>query len=584
MLYLNNKQTSIESLNSQPIFKSIKIINEKKISTLQIVIDSDKGLWGFGERFDNLNQKGLVRENKVFEKFTNQGDKTYLPIPFFLSNDFGIYIDTFEVFNIYSTIKKDKNIISIPSDLNQRDIYIFIGTPKEQLKAFLSLKGDVVVPPIWSFGPWMSANRWNNQELVLEMARKSKALGFFHTVIVVEAWSDEATFYSFNDKSLWPNPKEMIKELKNLGLHLILWQVPVLKKLNNNEHNQLHEKDCEYAINNNLVVKKSDGSVYTIPKDRWFEESMIPDFTNPETKKWWFNKRQYLLDMGVDGFKTDGGEFIYDDDIIFFDGSTGKEMRNKYPLSYTQAYYEALGKDKVLFSRSGYTSSWQTPIHWAGDQMSTFKELKHQLIAGLNASVSGIFFWSFDIAGFAGEMPSKELYLRAFSLGTFSPIMQWHSEPLGGQFSKIMKSKDAINDRSPWNIAKIYNDDNILEITKSFTTLREKIIPYLYEEALYSKDNCVALMKPLFYSHPKDKNVFDIEDEFYLGRSLLVAPIVNENQVERSIYIPEGNWFDCQLKIKIEGKSYIQRKYSLAEIGLFINLDTNYSKLKNILI
>ncbi len=580
MIYLDKKIIEKDKLEKLNIFKAVAIYEDK----LQISLDKANGLWGFGERFDYLNQKGLVRENHVYEKFTNQGNQTYLPIPFFLSNNFGVFIDTDYVFEIKSTIKSDETLVEIFINTEDVDIHIFIGNPKKQVQSFLSLNEEVVLPPKWCFGPWMSANRWNSQELVLEMARKNKELGFFHTALVIEAWSDEATFYKFNDESLWPNPKKMIEELNSLGLNLVLWQIPVFKKLEEGRVNETHQKDCKYAIENNLVVKKADGSPYTIPKGRWFEGSMVPDFTNPETVDWWFSKRKYLLDMGVKGFKTDGGEFIYDDEAYFFDGSTGREMKNKYPLSYTKAYYKNLGEDRVLFSRAGYMNSWQTPVYWGGDQMSQWSELKHQIIAGLNASVSGIFYWGFDIAGFAGAMPTKELYLRAFLVGTFTPIMQWHSEPIGGQFAEFMKSEDAINDRSPWNIADLYKDDSIIDITRNCCLMREKLLPYLTSEAKYSKENLVPMMKPMFFEHNQDKKACEIDDQYYLGRSLLVAPILQESQKTREIYLPEGKWYDCQTKEKLDGNTSINRKYSLSEIGLFINLDTDFSLLKGILI
>lgn len=581
MLYLNNEKTTIEQLNVTALFKSVKTTDN---NNLIITISKDKGLWGFGERFDYLNQKGLQRDNEVYEKFTNQGNQTYLPIPFFLSNDFGVFIDTPLVFSITSTLCENENTIEINADFKEVDIHIFKGTPKEQIRDFLKLNASPVLPPKWCFGPWMSANRWNSQEVVLEMAKINKELGFYHTAIVIEAWSDEATFYTFNNKELWPNPKKMVKTLNDHDLKVILWQIPVFKKLDEGQVSPLHDEDCKYAVENNLVVTKKDGSPYTIPMGRWFEGSMIPDFTNPDTNKWWFEKRQYLLDMGVSGFKTDGGEFIYSDDTHFFDGSTGKEMKNKYALSYTKAYYEAMGEDKVLFSRAGYLNSWQTPVHWAGDQLSIWSELKQQLIAGLNASVSGIFYWGFDIAGFAGAMPSKELYLRSFLLGTFSPIMQWHSEPIGGQFSEIVKSKDAINDRSPWNMASLYQDNTILEITRNCCNLRKKLLPYIYSEAEFSKNNLQPLMRPLFFEHPDDSKAAEIDDQYYLGRSLLVAPILEQNKEEREIYLPKGNWYDCQLKKKVDGNTYIKRKFTLSEIGLFINLHTDYTLLKDILV
>ena len=170
--------------------------------------------------------------------------------------------------------------------------------------------------------------------------------------------------------------------------------------------NHQNDLDREDAVKRSLCIHNLDGTPYKIPEGHWFPGSMIPDFTNPETCKTWFGKRQYLLDMGVDGFKTDGGEFVCTDEVSFYDGSTGKESRNCYPQQYTKAYTKFLGDNHVLFSRAGYMGQHTTPCHWGGDQQSTNDELRHVLSAGLSAALSGILFWGFDLAGFAGPLPT----------------------------------------------------------------------------------------------------------------------------------------------------------------------------------
>lgn len=108
-------------------------------------------------------------------------------------------------------------------------------------------------------------------------------------------------------------------------------------------------------------MHNADGSPYTIPAGHWFAGSMIPDFTNPETVHSWFARRQYLLEMGVDGFKTDGGEFVCDPSVRFADGSTGRQGINGYAQSYTAAYSDFIGPGRVLFSRAGYAGQHTTP-------------------------------------------------------------------------------------------------------------------------------------------------------------------------------------------------------------------------------
>ncbi len=169
--------------------------------------------------------------------------------------------------------------------------------------------------------------------------------------------------------------------------------------------------------------------------------------------------------MGVEGFKTDGGEFLFDSTARMHDGTTGLETHNLYPAQYVGAYHRFLkqnGVNGVTFSRADYTGAHTRPLHWAGDQLSTWSELQAQLSAGLSAGLSGVLFWGFDIGGFAGELPTTELYLRASAMACFSSLMQWHAEPRSGQFYATHED-GFVNDRSPWNLADKLGDERILK-------------------------------------------------------------------------------------------------------------------------
>ena len=196
----------------------------------------------------------------------------------------------------------------------------------------MSLSGPAILPPDWVFGPWISSKPLEYAKGTEKQIELLKKYQFPATVLVLEAWSDEATFYIFNgakykgkpnggafavgdfdysESAYWPNPQEMIEKLHKAGLHLVLWQVPVYKQQGDDEiRNHQNDLDREDAVKRSLCIHDLDGTPYKIPEGHWFPGSMIPDFTNPETCKTWFGKRQYLLDMGVDGFKTDGGEFV----------------------------------------------------------------------------------------------------------------------------------------------------------------------------------------------------------------------------------------------------------------------------------
>lgn len=560
-----------------------------------------KVFYGFGEKFDRINQKGLNPKVYTVDHFTNQQDKTYMPIPFFFTEKgYGFYRNTSyrSDFSLIPAGLADLTYVRIESLCRRKGIifedYIFLGKPDFIVKQFHKLTGSPALPPRWAFGPWISANGWDTQSEALEQIRQLNVHSIPATVMVLEAWSDEETFYIFNEakyqlksgeksfeyrdftfgqESSWPDPKAFSDILKENNIKLILWQIPVIKHIEGSKNSQLCN-DEQYALEKKYCVMNDDGTPYRIT-DIWFNDSLVLDFTNPEAVKWWFEKRKYLLtELNVAGFKTDGGEFIYDSSAKFYNGMDGEEMHNLYPNIYIGAYNDFLKKylgsgNGVTFSRAGFVGAQRYPIHWAGDQLSKFSELRAQLTAGISAGLSGILFWSFDIGGFAGEFPTTELYIRSVEFGAFCPIMQFHSEPRSGQFY-LTEREYWNNDRSPWNLAVVNKDNRILEQYRKYANIRMNLLPYLYEEAV----NCVRYSRPmmahLIFDYPEDENVLNIDDQYMLGRGLLIAPVISEGQRERNVYLPEGKWYDFWTgKIAFGGKA-VEYPCELDKIPVFV--------------
>lgn len=527
-----------------------------------------RNAFGMGEHFDTPLYKGRSVTHLVKEKFCNQGPDTYLSIPFFFTNTgLGVFIDSDASFTVDFS---DSITFAVSVDTQ---IEVFTGTACEIISSFNKMLGEIKPIHEKFLGPWISANHWNTEEKAVNAVQTAKKYGFPVSVIVLEAWSDEATFYIFNgakykvkengeayryedfdfsESKYWHDPKKMIQRFKDEGISLILWQIPVYKEIPADEpKNRQNEIDKEHAIKNQLCVFNSDNTPYRIPKGNWFEGSVIPDFSNPKTREDWFSKRQYLLDIGVAGFKTDGGEFIYKDDLIFSDKKTGKEKKNTYCQDYVDAYYEFIGENRMLFSRAGSKHSAQTPAVWAGDHQSTNDELKNVYNAAISAASSGIIYWSFDIGGFAGELPTLDLYRRATMFSVFTPIMQWHSEPDGGQFKELAPGAEGNNERSPWNMAAKYNEPAFIEEMRYWHKLRESLVPYIKEELEKCTKKGIPLMQPLFFSEPEIG--LEWVDEYYFGEELLVAPLLNENETFRMLYLPDGEWEGFFSKEKYEG-------------------------------
>ena len=471
-------------------------------------------------------------------------------MPFFWTDaGLGVWLDTARVTRF--GFAPGEIVINVPSSC---EIHVFAGTPREIVAEYMRLTGAPALPPDWAFEPWISANHWDSRAKLEAALDEAERRGFPVGTAVIEAWSDEATFYTFRSDELWPDPAGMIARLHERGVHLVLWQIPVYKRLEPHEppNGQL-ERDWAEAIERGLCVMNADGTPYRIPEGHWFAGSLVPDFTNPETVKSWFDKRRYLTGLGVDGFKTDGGEFILSGEARFHDGTTGAEGRNLYPQLYTKAYTDFLEPGQVLFSRAGYTGAQATPMLWAGDQLSTFAELRSQLNAGLSASASGVIFWGFDIGGFAGELPSPELYMRSTQLACFSPVMQWHSEPDGGQFKLLQPGMEGNNERSPWNIERAFGLTGYAEKVRYWHLLRMELLPYIRKQARLCVGRRMPLMRPMAYAFPADARCAGIDDEYMFGDTLLAAPVTAPGVASREVYLPAGEWFDFYTGERFEG-------------------------------
>lgn len=575
---------------------------DRKHSVRNLKLQSNlkaKGIYGLGEKYNRVNQLGLEAKIYVYEHFTHQQEKTYLPIPFFFTDaGYGLFFDTNYQVNVLTEQKDATVLLTLEAVTDSRKgmdpFYLYFGEPQTMLKQYIDASGECMLPPKWSFGPWMSANGWNTQKETLEQIDKMKEYQIPASVLVLEAWSDETTFYlynntkyepkggaerltyedfSFDENGLWPNPKEMSRILHENNVKLILWQIPVIKYMDTKDNTQ-HVNDEEYAIRKGYCVKDKDGNPYRIT-DKWFAGSLVPDFTNQEAKDWWFSKRRFLIeDLDIDGFKTDGGEFIYDNQAVFSNGKTGEEMRNPYPNLYLEGYHEFMNQYKgegkgILFSRAGYTGAQRYPIHWAGDQMSEYVEFRSQIKAGLSAGLSGVIFWGFDIAGFAGDLPTTDLFLRSTAMAAFSPVMQFHAEPRTGQFF-LEERRSWNNDRSPWNMAEVNKEPVILEIYRNYANIRMNLMPYIYNEAIYCSEQGRPMFAHLILDYPEDEKVIDIEDEYLFGRSMLVAPVIYEGATNRNIYLPKGNWYNFFSDEKYEGGREFLYECPLGEIPVFV--------------
>ena len=517
--------------------------------------------YGFGEKYNGIQQRGNIVDTYVFNQYQSQGSKTYLSVPFFYSSKgYGVYLNStyYSQFDMASTSSSQYTFrADTDGDPDSMlDYYLISGDPANVISGYTQLSGKPQAMPKWAFGLWMSANEWDRQSEVLDAVNKSGAHDIPATVIVLEQWSDENTFYIFNDSTYtakaggdafsygdfnfsdkWPNPKAMTDTVHDNGMKLLLWQVPVLKYTDYQWEQK--DNDEDYMIDQGYAVGDGKGGQYRTPTGSWFGDSLLLDFTNPDAVDWWMSKRAYLFDgVGIDGFKTDGGEMVWGRDASFYNGERGQEMRNAYPNAYIKGYND-YSADKtgtgMTFSRAGTAGVQTTGAFWAGDQSSSFSAFKDALSAGLSAGISGVPFWGWDLAGFTGSFPTSELYKRSTMMSAFAPIMQFHSE----------KSDPAPSEeRSPWNVQERTGDSTIVPHFSYYVNTRMNLLPYIYSEAMQCSNDGTPLMRAMLIDFPDDPNVYSLDEQYMFGRNILVAPVMNEGQTIKEVYLPEGEWID----------------------------------------
>jgi alpha-glucosidase (family GH31 glycosyl hydrolase) len=556
----------------------------------------DEHVVGFGERFHSLDQRGHRLDARVFEQYKQQGLRTYLPSPFAVvvtegaPRAWGVHIDTSRVcdFDVGRTEATELVVeVDVDPDHPIVDVHLSTGSPRDVIAAHVERVGGLVRPPDWVFQPWMSANEWNTQARVLSEVERSIELDIPVGVVVIEAWSDEATFVAFNDAvyepndgapmtladftfpadGAWPDPRAMVERLHDLEVKILLWQIPIVPTDRDRDISPIAATqvaaDAAHLVENGLCVREADGSPYR-NRGWWFPGGLLPDWTNPETREWWTAKRRYLLEeLGIDGFKTDGGEHAWGDELRYHDGTCGATTNNLFANQYAEAYHQLMrstGTDGITFSRAGFTGAGAVPCHWAGDEDSTWEAFRASITAGLTAAVSGIPFWGWDIAGFSGDIPTVELWARASAMGALCPIMQYHAEYNHGRLPS--------NDRTPWNLAERHDDQRAITIYRRYAQLRQRLLPYIRQQADVTVRTGVPLMRPLFVDHA-EPGIWAYPYEYMFGNDLLVAPVCWEALDELEVYLPSGDWVDVWTGDAVTGDRTVMQSAPLDRIPVY---------------
>jgi len=257
-----------------------------------------------------------------------------------------------------------------------------------------------------------------------------------------------------------------------------------------------------------------------------------------------------LLRTGADVFKTDFGEGV-PADAVAWNRMTGAQLHNLYALLYNdlaaEVTAEETGRPGLVWGRSTYAGGQRHAAQWAGDPNSTYRDMASTLRGGLSIAMCGHPFWSHDIGGFHGQ-PTPDLFVRWSQFGLFSPLSRLHG----------------MTTRMPWD----YGED-ALRIFTDFVRLRYRLLPYIYGEAVRAAETSIPLLRPMILQYPRDANTYLLDSQYMFGPDFLVAPVFNR-EGRRTVYLPEGDWFDFWTREVIQGPKVHEVEMPLDRMPLYV--------------
>lgn len=475
-------------------------------------LEPDEKIFGCGESFTQFNKRGQKVVLWTDDANGVQNETMYKPIPFYMSSrGYGVFMHTSTPVTVdFGKYFAGANKMMIGDDV--ADLFIFIGEPKDILDEYTDLTGKASMPPLWSFGFWMSRITYFSEKEGREIAKNLRKNKIPSDVIHFDTgWFDVdwRNNYEFASER-FDDPAKMMADMKKDGFNVCLWQLPYFTP-----RNTLFSE----IVDNGLAVKDRKGN---IP----YEDAVL-DFSNPETVKWYQAKLKHLMDQGVAVFKVDFGEAAPAEGI-YHSGRTGFYEHNLYPLRYNKAVAELTQREKgytLIWARSTWAGSQRYPLHWGGDAATTNGAMSATLRGGLSLGLCGFSFWSHDVGGFVTKSP-EELYKRWTPFGMLTSHVRSHGEP----------------PTEPW----LYSED-FLKSFRNADNMRYELMPYIYAQAKESSEKGLPMMRALFVEYPQDAGSWLIDNEYLFGSDMLVAPLFEE-VTERDVYLPPGQWVDYQTK------------------------------------
>ena len=544
---------------------------------------SSEAFVGFGERFNRIDQRGVDVYSWAEEGGlgTGEGDEpgpdnpqpngeamTYYPVPFFLSTEgYGFWLETtwYNTFNLATDDPKAWRAWHVGPELAY---HVYVPYTEDErpwpyhiMDHFTSATGRPMLPPTWTFGPRRRVGRTSTVDGIAEIQRMRQL------DLAITAVDDAVHFLpSGSHVGVEDELKAWTDYAKSLGYRVNAYYNPYF---DSDPASPLADVVSE-GVDNGYFLKDGEGEpslVWLVSGDLVWVYTV--DFTSNDATQWFQSTLQWAIDAGYNGWMYDFGEYVQPD-VVAASGMTGEELHNYFPVLYQRAaslYLQGseLADDWLMFARSGYTgaSAW-TPMVWSGDPAASFESsdgLPSMIRGGLNLGISGAPHSGGDIGGFhcvadGWDAADGELLARWIQQGSMMSNMQDQNACSG-----------AAGDGQK---ASIWTSDDAMESWATYAKLHTRLFPYFYALAIEATNTGAPVMRQLFLEHPDRRDLIAVDDAYYLGPTLLVAPVVERGARQRDVVLPPGWFLDYHDHTLYEGDQTITVDAPLSELPLFL--------------
>lgn len=505
--------------------------HELEAVELCAALEADEALYGFGERFDAVNQRGRILTVHDLDAWEGAiyglRNQQYKPIQLFHSTaGYTLFLDNTGRLRVDAGNTRADRL-----RLTQRgsafDLYAWACTPLEALDGYTRITGRPILPPKWAFEPWMGGGwgRWKNGPLgdpaleMLNVVRQFRDLDIPHAALYAEGEASD-------------DPR-LFNGLEPQGIRPFAW-------MNSTMGERTQKSLLPGVPEDDLPMLKQAGGGF-FP---------YVDFTHPKAPEMLraFWKRR--LDLGIAGSMVDFGDLV-PDDAVFHDGRQGPELHNHYAYDYHRLYRDAFaerrGSDHILYSRSAAPGSQRWLCQFAGDHQPNAVGMRAALYGGLNLAACGFSTWGGDIGGYLG-WPDPETYIRWVQVGCFSPLMRCHgTEP-----------------REPWEYGQ-----EAVQIYRFYAWLRENLLEYIYRAAVEAHEQGGPIMRLPALAFPDDPEAANCDDQYMFGPDILVAPVL-PGTTRREVTMPAGRWVDFWNGNVVNGPRRLTTEAPLNRIPLYL--------------